>query len=159
MKTIVINSKKHGIHEVFVDDEDYELVSKYKWGIFRNNYIYYAESYKLRKDLKIRHMHNLILNRRMIDHIDGNGLNNQRNNLRPCTDSQNGMNKRKRTMASSIYKGVHYEKARNKWRACLRINGKLIRIGRYETELEAAQAYNNAAIKYFGDFKLLNALP
>ncbi len=158
MRTIVINSLKHGIHNVLVDDEDYEMVSQFKWYLFKNRYIYYAESYRLRKEYKIRCMHNLILQTKMVDHIDGNGLNNQRSNLRPCTNSKNQMNKRKRTIGTSVFKGVFYEKDRNKWRVSITLDGRRIRLGRYNTEKEAAQAYNEASIRYFGNFRLENTL-
>lgn len=92
-----------------------------------------------------------------VDHIDGNGLNNRRTNLRVVTPQQNSFNRRKITSKSSRYKGVH-ARGNGKFRAAIRVNGKLINIGTFSTELDAAKAYNILALKYFGEFACLNQL-
>lgn len=89
-----------------------------------------------------------------VDHRDGNTLNNQRANLRPCTAQQNGFNKRKR---SGGYKGA-VPKGRY-WRSVIMVNGKQKSLGVYPTEIEAAIAYDRAAVEHFGEFASLNFSP
>lgn len=96
----------------------------------------------------------------IVDHIDHNILNNQRSNLRLCTHQQNQAN-RKLTLKphSSIYKGVRKVisiRTKKTWRAYIEVGGKPISLGYYYYEDEAALAYNEAAIKFFGEFAFLN---
>jgi hypothetical protein len=91
----------------------------------------------------------------LVDHIDRNKLNCTRANLRIATKSQNAVNKTKdRRNATSKYKGV--SKARNKWKASITVNGKTIYLGTLDSERAAAILYNEAAIKHFGDYAVLN---
>jgi len=99
-----------------------------------------------------------------LDHVDGNGLNNRRSNLRICTHRQNIWNRRKQANTSSIYKGVSWDKRREKWEAYFHLpgtkrKGKKEFLGYFVTEEQAALAYNDAATKYFGEFARLNILP
>lgn len=89
----------------------------------------------------------------LVDHKDGNRLNNQRYNLRRATVAQNCQNSKKRSK-KSVYKGVRAKKKR--WEARITCNGKAIRIGTYPTEIEAAYAYDKAALEYHGEFARLN---
>lgn len=92
-----------------------------------------------------------------VDHIDGDGLNCRRYNLRICTRSQNRMNQRVRiTPKLSIYKGVTFDKSRDKWCARIKYFGVTRNLGRFEHETDAAIAYNVAASKTFGEFARLN---
>ena|SRR5579871_6540427 len=148
-----------------VDDEDFETLSVYKWCAHRSyeNGSFYA----VRRDVniapgvpgKIIKMHQMLLGERPgyeIDHEDNNGLNNQRYNLRFLTHSRNLANIPKRSGEySSIYKGVSYDKERNRWAAY--IGGKpRIFIGRYSTEEQAAKMYDKVALYRFGDAVKLN---
>jgi hypothetical protein len=94
------------------------------------------------------------------DHINGNGLDNRRSNLRMVTPSQQQANRGKTTSTkTSKYKGVWYNKGNPgscKWSANIVVDGKVIRIGSYETQLEGAKAYDAAAKKYFGEYARLN---
>lgn len=92
-----------------------------------------------------------------IDHIDGNPSNNKIENLRLATRSQNMYNAvKKKQVTSSKYKGVCFIKRSNKWRALINFEKTTISMGHFLTELEAAKAYNDGAIKYFGKFARLN---
>lgn len=95
----------------------------------------------------------------MSDHIDGNGLNNQRNNLRACTFSQNNANTRSRNNTSSSYLGVSWSKREKKWRASIQKNGKTKSLGYWDSEIKAAKVYNYEAIKLHGTFAKLNEFP
>ncbi|OPY45858.1 MAG: AP2 domain protein [Methanosaeta sp. PtaU1.Bin028] len=83
-----------------------------------------------------------------IDHINGNGLDNRLENLRLVTRAENAYNRRKSPGRTSQYKGVYFDSDRGKWRASIKVNGRTIQLGRYETEEEAAIAYRIAARKY-----------
>lgn len=141
-----------------IDDEDYELIAKHKWYAVNYHDHYYAVMEIKGKQIK---MHRLILNapnNTDIDHIDGDGLNNQKSNLRLCTASQNAMNAKKCVDGKSKYKGVWICKEGKKIRirAGIRINFKLINLGSFNTETQAAKAYDEAAKIHFGEFANLN---
>ena len=91
-----------------------------------------------------------------IDHIDRNKLNNNIENLRPVTLSQNQWNKKPRKNTSSIYKGVSWQKTANKWKSEIRINNKPQYLGLFINEIDAALAYNKKAIELFGEYAYLN---
>lgn len=104
-------------------------------------------------------MHRLIMQppaNMTIDHIDCNGLNNQKHNLRICTKQQNHMN-RKNGFGLTKYKGVGKSgNTKNPWRAYIKINQKYLHIGCYPTQEKAAEAYNQRASILFGEFANLN---
>ena len=144
-----------------VDDKDYEFVSQYKWFAVEVNDGYYAgrkSSRKLGKQ-KTLYMHRLIMDAcysQEVDHINGNGLDNRRENLRLCTHAENMHNRKVTSEGSSKYKGVSWHKSKKKWASRIWLNNKQIHLGYFKDEIEAAQVYNNAALKYHGDFALLN---
>jgi len=138
-----------------VDKEDYEELSRYKWHASSRVESCYAYRRKGKRSLS---MHREIMGEpkgMVVDHIDGNGLNNRRRNLRVCTSSQNHQNRR-RTRGRSRYKGVCWEKRRNKWRAEIMLEGRHIDIGCFADEVEAARAYDKKAKELFGEFAYLN---
>lgn len=90
------------------------------------------------------------------DHINGNKLDNRKENLRICTCSENQHNKKIYKNNLSGYKGVYFDKANNCWRALIRINGKKIYLGTFYASKDAAKAYDIAAKKYFGEFAVFN---
>jgi len=92
-----------------------------------------------------------------IDHINHNGLDNRIKNLRLVTKTQNQMNS-KITLASSRFKGVTFDKQTEKWRSRIWVDNKPICLGRFSVEIEAAEAYNKAAIKYHGEYAYLNEI-
>jgi hypothetical protein len=139
-----------------IDPEDYEEISQCRWYIkkpARKYYSYYAYN---RKRLL---MHRKIMNPPggiAIDHINGDGLDNRRTNLRIADACQNQWNQRPKENGTSKFKGVVRHKEDKKWRVKIRYRGKHIWLGNYDNEIEAARAYDRAAVKYFGAFARLN---
>jgi len=148
-----------------VDDTDYERLNTWKWYASKNSGSYnsYAvRGIKVAKNKQtIQMMHRVILglqpgDGRQTDHRDGNGLNNQRTNLRVCTATQNGQSRRKMVLGTSKYKGICWNHRDSKWRSRIYVNRKRIHLGYFSSEKTAAAAYNQAALKHFGEFALLN---
>lgn len=142
-----------------VDDDDYGWLSNYKWYAQKGHNTYYAVRGRraMTNQSHTVYMHREINGTgKQIDHRDGNGLNNQKFNLRECTSQQNQFNKRKARVGKSQYKGVFRYGSGKKWKAQIRHGYKSIHIGCYETQLAAAQAYDAKANELFGDFALPN---
>ena len=154
------NNKQQGKEPVYalVDDEDYEWISSFKWGIYRNKNEIYARRIKRSKGkLYVTHMHRLIMDcpeGMVVDHINHNGLDNRRQNLRVCTPAQNQKNMRPQKGRTSKYLGVC--KRGNSWLVYISHMNIRHYLGSYKTEIEAAQAYDNAAKVYHGEFANLN---
>ena len=152
MKEIPLTQGKVAI----VDDDDYEKVNLYKWYAHKNRYKYYARR-KLYGQNKWIFMHWFILNLDMhdypVDHINGNGCDNRKSNLRICTHSQNRSNSQRelKRNCSSKYKGV-YCIGENKWVSKIRFNKKQYHLGTYSKEEDAFLAYKKAADKYHGEY-------
>lgn len=146
----------HGAMAI-VDDADYDWLCQWKWR-FDGRYAVRSEyigTFNGKKNYRKVTMHRLIAGTPEgmdTDHINGVMLDNRRSNLRICTRSQNLQNQRPLVGKSSKYKGVAWNKAKKKWRAMIGINGTNKWLGAYATEEEAAQAYRDAAEKYFGEF-------
>ena len=146
-----------------VDDSDFEYLNQFKWHVNKQGNTYYVIRYKrtLLKKRVYESMHRLIMKPDkgfVIDHLDGNGLNNQRNNIRICTVSQNSMNRNKTVKNKSGFKGVIWWERNSTWKAEIRLNKKKIYLGYYENIIDAAKAYNDGAIKYHGEFAKLNKI-
>ena len=93
----------------------------------------------------------------VVDHINHDGMDNRRANLRAATHAQNTYHRKKRSGATkSKYKGIHWRKENKKWVARIMFEGKRIHLGSFHTEIEAAKAYDRAAKKYHGEFASLN---
>mgnify|MGYP000246947637 CR=1 FL=1 len=106
-------------------------------------------------------MHRLIMNVEkdfFIDHVDGCSLNNQKNNLRMCTHAENMRNKKLPINNTSGFKGVYWHKHTKKWMGFIRINTKQLHLGLFSNAIDGAKAYNEAAIKYHGEFAKLNKI-
>ena len=142
-----------------IDDEDFELVSKYKWHVQwnKNTKSFYAGT-KIRKSDGKRttlQMHRLIVNAQKgqrVDHIHHNTLDNRKSELRICTPSQNQHNRAIQANNTSGYKGVSWHKQRQKWLARIKVNGKRISLGLFLTPELAHAAYCRAALELHGDF-------
>jgi maltodextrin utilization protein YvdJ len=145
-----------------VDDEDFEYINQFKWNVRIVKNTQYAKRSDRLSSPKTIQMHREIMRcpeNMMVDHINGNGLDNRKENLRICTRSNNLMNSKKPNMkTTSKYKGVNKIKnaKKKKWRAEIRLNRQAIQLGSFETEELAAIAYNEGALKYFGEFARLN---
>lgn len=141
-----------------VDKEDYEELRKFKWSAIHIGKRWYAVRSTSRKDIqpkKMILMHRFImspLDKMIIDHIDGNGLNNTRKNLRYCTRSENARNVIKSNNNTSGFKCVSFFKRDKNWRAYIVLNNKQIHIGYFETAELAYKAYCEACVKYHGEF-------
>lgn len=145
-----------------VDDDDYDYLVQYNWYVTKRGNTFYAIRSLPRVDGKQTHIaiHREILNppdSMQIDHINRDGLDNRKENLRLATNSQNHINIPKRR-GSSRYKGVYWNKEHNKWAAKVTINNKTLFLGYFDTESIAAGVYNQFASSNFGEFALLNII-
>lgn len=143
-----------------VDSTEFEVVSNHVWTAVKKGHTYYAVR-KLRispgkHGRMTQYMHTLITGYTRTDHINGNGLDNRKENLRNSTKAQNNRNRRKILKSSSRFKGVTWDKLNNSWQSKIGFNGKTHMLGRYISEEEAARVYDEAARKYFGEFASLN---
>ncbi len=150
---------------ILVDDEDYERVKWYKWHVARyknGNIAHIKTNIKISKGkYKSIYLHRFILNYEgssMIDHKDGNPVNNQKENLRFVDHQQNKQNSRKHYNSKSKYKGPNWREDLQKWQSHIRVDGYLLSLGTFENEIDAALAYNKAAIKHFGVYARLNEI-
>jgi len=141
-----------------IDDAEFEKLNQFKWYAGRGGKTFYAKRNVLKQNGKkttIR-MHRIILgipNDKQVDHIDGNGLNNQRVNLRSCTNAENMRNRHGLTASNtSGYRGVSWNKSRGKFQARIRVNGLAVYLGRFTTAVEASGVFDAAAQKHYGDF-------
>lgn len=167
MMEILIKSKKEITLFALVDDENYEYLNQFNWFIKNGQNTTYAirndwSSGKNKSILMHREIMNINNSSILIDHIDCNGLNNQKNNLRICNKSENARNRMANCSSTlnstSKYKGVSWDKRKNLWRSRIMIDYKEKFIGYFKDEVEAAKAYNEAALKYFGEFANLNLI-
>jgi len=146
-----------GGHYSIIDKEDAELVLTMNWWRYASPATYYAISSKYLGDYKnttIR-LHRFILGAKegeVVDHKNGNGLDNRRRNLRICTQKQNLWNSRKRPGTSSRFKGVAFDKERHSW--IVRVGDS--HIGRFANELVAATEYDKAVLKLRGEYAVTN---
>jgi len=141
-----------------VDDDTFDELNQYNWcfdGDYASRCI--KENGKWRK-LK---MHRIIMNPEntmQIDHIDGDKLNNQKSNLRTCTNAENSRNKKLRSDNKSGAKGVHFSKRDKVFTAYITFNRKNIHLGTFKEKEFAIKAYNDAALMYFNKFANLNTV-
>lgn len=145
-----------GMH-ILIDSEDYEEISKYWWNChkFKNSFDAFSGWAK-----NIFRMHRMIMKSPdllHVDHINGNGLDNRKSNLRICTRKQNSMNRRPNKIGASQYKGVYWKKENQKWAAQLGSNPRYY-LGYFGTEKEAAEAYNKKALEIYGEFAQFNMI-
>lgn len=157
----------------FVDDEDFEFVSKYHWTFNNNRYAHHVWF----ENGKFNHikLHRLLLDvtdrNIIVDHVDGNGLNNMKSNIRVCNRFENGRNRKSsRDKSMSIFHGVSSKKRKwkskktgeefvnQRWTAIISFNKKDMYLGSFENEIEASIAYDFKCIELFKEFSHPNFL-
>lgn len=139
-----------------VDDSDFEFLNQYTWSLSGNGDV------QAMVEGKMVSMHTLLMgvkNGYEIDHKNRNKRDNQRINLRFATRQQNSANKVKYSTNTSGFKGVTFEKQTRKFAARITVNYVNKTLGRFNTAIDAARAYNTAASEYFGEYALLNEIP
>ena len=147
-----------GKNYILFDDEDSLLVNTYTWSIDSNGYARH-NIYISKGKVKRLALHRFILNAQhgeMVDHINGNKLDNRKSNLRLCTSSTNAANCKVHKHNTSGYKGV--SRSGKRWRAYIVKNDKQIHLGCFKTKESAAEAYNKKAVELFGEFAKVNKL-
>lgn len=154
MKEIELTQGKFAM----VDDEDYEKLSNHEWCAALVRHVWYAHRRIGRTTIS---MHRVVMGlgneEVQVDHIDGNGLNNQKSNLRICNYSENNWNSRKRLDNTSGFKGVNWHIRLKKWCARIQVNGKRKNLGYFDTAEEASYAYDSASREYHGEFSRNNS--
>mgnify|MGYP001569182729 CR=1 FL=1 len=156
MKQIELTQNKYTL----VDDEDFAYLNQWKWHFNKSRKNDVGRAARI-VNRKMIYMSRLIMNppkNKQIDHIDGNSLNNQKENLRVCSNAENLRNRSKQRNNFSGFKGVSWDKSRNNWRVAIQINKKDMFLGRFKTKEKAALTYNKAAKKYFKMFARLNSV-
>jgi hypothetical protein len=158
MKTIALTQGKVAL----VSDEDYDELSIHSWHTVTPHNVSYAVRSERQPGGKVPTylMHRVIVDAPKgieVDHINGDGLDNQRSNLRLATHSQNLCNRRLDANNTSGYKGVHWDKQGKKWVAQINNAGRQITLGLFDDIGEAAAAYDEASLKYHGEFGVTNA--
>lgn len=152
-------TSKQGV-KILVDDDMYETLSPFTW-IIHNRGRVTKRLYAIRFDenQKYTQMHHDVVGKKkgkVVDHINGNSLDNRRENLRHCTQQENCLNKAISSKNTSGVKGVYWEKSRKKWVARIFLQGKQTFIGRFDRLENAKKAYNKEAKKLHKEFSKLN---
>lgn len=153
-------------YETIVDNKYFEILSESNWRIGHKNNrknLYARRTIYLNSKRIVQPMHRYLMklegyniSGKDIDHKDGNGLNNQISNLRLCNKTQNGGNRKISINNTSGYKGVSKKRNAKKWESSIKYNQKSIYLGLFSNKIDAAKAYDIAAVKYFGEFAKLN---
>jgi hypothetical protein len=146
-----------------ISEEDLEVVSSRRWCMNkkeagkRTNYVRETSTSLKLHQLIMELLSGAVPDGQVIDHINGDGLDNRRENLRFCTHSENHANEQKRIGGSSVFKGVGFDDSRQKWCAKLMVAGETRNLGRFDSEVAAAMAYDKAALEAFGCHARTNA--
>jgi hypothetical protein len=143
-----------------VDERDYNVLRGHSWHALKTRGKFYActRIYPFRgsKTSEFVYMHRMITSAQrgfVVDHKNGDGLDNRRENLRVCTQTENGANRAVKSIGkSSVFKGVHFARREKRWMAKIQYKRKQIVIGYYRNEVDAARAYDAKAIELFGEF-------
>lgn len=150
MKTLPLSQGKVAL----VDDADYGQVSGFKWTALNSNGRWYAYRKEGKRTVYLHRF--LLQTEQYVDHRNHDGLDNQRENLRSSSPTQNQANRRKSLHTSSRFKGVAWFKRSKCWQVHIQIAGRQTFLGNFKIEEEAARAYDRAAREKFGEFALTN---
>lgn len=153
MKELILTQGKVAL----VDDNDYPELNKHKWSAHFGRRWYAIRNQRINGKCNIIYLHRQIMQPTgsiIVDHKDGDGLNCQRYNMRVCSYSDNMRN----SSCKLNNKGTSMNWCKTKFTSQIHIKGKKIHLGCFNSEVEAAEAYNVAALKYFGEFAKLNAI-
>jgi hypothetical protein len=147
-----------------LDEEDYYRLRHFKWVLYGGGHNWYAARLKVTGPYKTRtiSMHREIMNApkgKLVDHRNCESLDNRRSNLRFATRAENVRNRRKQKNTTSQFIGVSFYKPTNNWESRIQHGDKRIRLGRFDSEIDAAKAYDEAAKRLFGEFARLNFPP
>lgn len=154
----VINSPKYGTHVVIIDDADKAQVLQHTWHVQINSRrkAVYAGTHIDGRTITLQ---KFLTSYNQTDHVNGNGLDCRRRNMREATKTQNMCNRGKQKNNSSGFKGVTFHKTTKKWTAQIWAEGQKKYLGEYFSKKQAALAYNDAALKFHGEFASLNEVP
>ncbi len=150
MRKIALTQNKYAL----IDNEDYEFISLFKWHASCIGKTFYAQA---RISGKIVYMHRLLLgltadDKKCVDHINHNGLDNRRTNIRVCTRQQNQQYRKIQSNCGSGLKGAYRCTKSKTWMSRICVHGKDIYLGTFKTKYAAHNAYKKAAKEYFGEF-------
>lgn len=146
---------------IIVDESDTGILRSHHWSIQRNRQ---SETYYVYRQVRTGgHRRKIYLHRELmgatagyqVDHINGDGLDNRRINLRLCTNVENSYNRKPSSRSKTGLKGV-YKTSRGKWAACCSSSGRTLHLGIYPTSVDAARAYDVYAVEHYGEFAWLN---
>lgn len=140
-----------------ISKEDLSIINAHSWYVSTSGYVVCYDPSDTSGDSKLR-LHRIIMKAPKglhVDHIDGNKLNNTRNNLRLVTGQQNSFNRSAGKNNTSGYKGVSWSKVSKKWRAYITVNCKQIHLGLFDSKEDARAAHIEAQIKYHGEYACL----
>lgn len=155
------------MNEILVDNVDADLIETYPFYKCKTNNISNTEYVQLWVDHKTKYLHRAIMERiigrvlaanERVDHINGFGADNRRENLRLCSHAQNMRNQKTRDNTSSKYKGVTFYRRDKNWQAKITKDYKTIHIGYFMNEVDAAKAYNQKAVELFGAYARTNPI-
>lgn len=144
-----------------VDDEDFDWLSQYLWYYVDycdravRDEMFLGKKFRIFMHNAIAEKHGLVFSPEL-DHKDRDGINNQKENFRSATRSQQAMNQGVRVDSKTGYRGVSWHKKAGKWRAYIFQGGKQIHLGMFVEKVDAAKAYDREAIRVFGEFAVLN---
>jgi len=153
---ITVKTKMHGEHEFLIDKEDYNRIKMFRWTLFKARERIYCSA-SIRRSGSIL-LHRLITSfeHEIVDHINNDPKDNRKCNLRGATHAQNMRNGKPQKNNKLGLKGVRWREKQKQFEANIWHNNKSIYIGLFKTKEAAALAYNEAALKYFGEFAQLN---
>ncbi len=148
----------HGLFAI-VDDEDFERCSQFRW--YLNSHGYVMREIRRSGARTIQYLSRFVMNAPvgvLVDHKEGDLLDNRKSQLRFCTKSQNMCNRGKNKNNTSGHKGVTWDKSRSKWRAQIEVNGKGISLGYFTDVTSASASYAEASLRYHGEFSRTKTL-